>query len=104
MVLVVHGLTLGVPKVVMLRMLFNALIDALIGTVPVAGNIGDIFWRANTANLALLERHATPGTAPAAGDYLFVFGLAALFGMAVMLPLVLGVWLATAAWHWLFAP
>ena len=28
----------------------------LIGAIPVIGTVGDIFWRANVANLALLER------------------------------------------------
>ena len=59
-VLLVQGLRQHVPRVVMVRMVVNALIDALIGAVPVAGNIGDIFWRANNLNLALLERHAQP--------------------------------------------
>ena len=31
-------------KVILLRMLFNALADAIIGTVPVLGTVGDIFY------------------------------------------------------------
>lgn len=100
LLLLVHGLSRRVPRVVLVRMVANALLDAAIGAVPVAGNIGDIFFRANTMNLALLERHARPGVPPSRGDYLFVFALAAAFGLLVIIPLVLALWLAIALWSW----
>lgn len=102
-VLIVQGLRQRVPRVVLLRMMFNALLDALIGAVPVLGNVGDVFWRANASNLALLERHARPGAiAPSPGDYAFV--TAVLFGCAMLLviPVALGLWLAIGLWRWLF--
>lgn len=101
-VLIVQGLRQRVPRVVLLRMMFNALLDALIGAVPVLGNVGDVFWRANASNLALLERHARRGeTAPSTGDYVFVTAM--LFGCAMLLvvPIALGLWLALGLWHWL---
>lgn len=101
-VLIVQGLRQRVPRVVLLRMMINALIDALIGAVPVVGNVGDVFWRANTSNLATLERYArAEATAPSAGDYVFVTAM--LFGCAMLLviPIALGLWLAIGLWHWL---
>jgi hypothetical protein len=91
--LIVQGLHQRVPKVILLRMLWNALVDALIGVVPIAGPVGDIFWRANIRNLALLERHARPGLKPARSDYVFVFAIVAVFGMAVVVPVVLAIWM-----------
>jgi Domain of unknown function (DUF4112) len=88
-----------VPRVVIVRMVLNALIDAAIGVVPIAGNIGDVFWRANLMNLALLERHARPGRPPAPGDYAFVWAVAALFGLAVAVPVLLALWLAVELWR-----
>jgi Domain of unknown function (DUF4112) len=99
-VLIVQGLQQRVPKVVMVRMVINALLDALIGAVPVLGNVGDVFWRANTLNLALLERHARPGRPPSRADYAFVFGLAAVFGVLVLAPFVMAIWLAGVFWRW----
>nr|WP_289852561.1 DUF4112 domain-containing protein [Mesorhizobium liriopis] len=48
---------LGVPKSVLLRMLANVGVDLAIGLVPVAGWIGDVFFRANLRNMALLREH-----------------------------------------------
>jgi hypothetical protein len=100
--LIAQGVRQRVPRVVLVRMAVNALVDALIGAVPIAGNVGDIFWRANTMNLALLERHARPGLAPSRGDYLFVFAIAAVFGLALAIPFVLAIVLAAIVFRWVF--
>ena len=96
--LLVQGLRQRVPKVVLFRMVVNALLDALIGAIPVVGNVGDIFWRANTVNLALLERHAQPGRAPTPGDYAFVWAMAAILGLLVAIPVIIGIVLL--GWLW----
>lgn len=101
LVLLVHGVYQGVPRVVLVRMIGNALLDACIGAIPIAGNVGDIFFRANLKNLALLERHAHPGVPPTRGDYAFVFTLAGIFGLLMLVPLLLALWLALRLWYWL---
>ena len=101
--LLVQGLQQRVPKVVIARMLANAFIDALIGAIPVAGNIGDIFWRANARNLDLLARHARPGAAPSKSDYVAASLLAAAFGIVVFIPVTIAIWLAASLWWWLMA-
>ncbi|HEX5069632.1 MAG TPA: DUF4112 domain-containing protein [Vicinamibacterales bacterium] len=101
MALLAQAISLRVPRVILVRMVINALLDAVMGAVPIAGNIGDIFWRANTANLALLERHARPGVPPRPGDYAFVWTMAALLGVLLLVPIVLGIWLSVVIWRWL---
>jgi len=93
LLVIVQGLRQRVPKVILLRMLFNALIDALIGAVPLVGAVGDVFWRANLRNLDLLERHAQPGRPPTRADYVFVFSVAALFGIVIAVPVGVGIFL-----------
>jgi hypothetical protein len=93
LLVIVQGLRQRVPKVILLRMLFNALIDALIGAVPLVGAVGDVFWRANLRNLDLLERHAQPGRPPTRADYVFVFSIAALFGIVIAIPVGVGIFL-----------
>jgi hypothetical protein len=47
----------GLPKPALLRMVANIAIDAIISTVPMLGDVGDIFWRANRRNLAIFDDH-----------------------------------------------
>jgi hypothetical protein len=49
------GRSLGVPKGIQLLMLRNAAIDFFIGMIPFAGDIFDIFFKANKRNIRLLE-------------------------------------------------
>jgi len=99
--LLLQGLQQRVPRVILVRMVANALLDACIGAVPVAGNVADIFWRANVRNMALLEKHARPGETPTREDYLFVWGLAIAFGILVALPVFMALWLAMLTFGWL---
>ena len=88
----------GVPRVIMLRMLTNALLDAVIGAVPLVGAVGDLFYRANLRNLELLERHAHPGVSPTPADRTFVLVAAAVFGLILLLPVLVAVWLTFLFW------
>ena len=70
----------------------NAGIDALVGVVPIAGDLVDVGWKANLRNLELLERHIVPGTPPTRGDVGFVLagvGLIVLVGVLALLPIVI---------------
>ena len=48
---------LGVPTGTLLRMIGNVGLDALVSAVPVVGWVGDVFYRANLKNVALLREH-----------------------------------------------
>lgn len=98
--LLAQGLYQGVPRVILVRMVANALIDALIGAVPVVGTVADVFWRANRDNLALLELHARPVAALSRADYTFVAIVAALAGLLMLIPIALAIWLTTLLWQW----
>jgi hypothetical protein len=50
---------LGIPKAVIGRMLLNIGTDAALGSVPLAGDVFDAAWRANSKNVALLEKAVT---------------------------------------------
>jgi uncharacterized protein DUF4112 len=79
---------LRLPRIVQLRMLFNVVIDTVIGIVPVAGDLFDFAWKANDMNMALLERHAYEERPAAAGDWAFVVGLTLLLLAVAILPFV----------------
>ena len=48
---------LGVPRLLLARMLGNVIIEGAMGAVPIAGDAFDVFFRANRRNIALLRRH-----------------------------------------------
>jgi hypothetical protein len=47
----------NLPKTILIRMVFNIAIDALVGSVPILGDLFDVTWKANTKNVNLLESH-----------------------------------------------
>lgn len=102
--LVVEGARLGIPRIIQIRMVVNALVDAVIGAIPLAGIVGDVFFRANTKNMALLERYAAPG-APAATrrDYAFVWVALTMLVAGIVAIVWLAIWLAVKAWGMLQA-
>ena len=52
---------LGASGRVLMRMGGNVLVEALIGTIPLLGDLFDFAWQANTRNLALIEREYGEG-------------------------------------------
>lgn len=91
--LLLHAVRMKLPRVVQLRMVLNAVIDLVIGVVPVVGDLFDFGWKANVKNLALLERYAHPGSRATAGDWLFVLIVVGLLVAAAVIPLVTAAWL-----------
>ena len=91
--LLVHASRLRVPRVVQLRMLVNVAIDTIVGAIPLAGDVADVFWKSNSRNFALLERHAGREQRPAVGDYLFVISAATLVIAMAFVPLFVMYWL-----------
>jgi len=90
-----HGLRLGVPKVVLARMVLNVLIDSGVGAIPVVGDFFDFGWKANAWNLALLERHAIAGRKPTSFDYVFVILCSVVLVAAAAIPILVLIWLGS---------
>jgi hypothetical protein len=93
---IVQAYRLGVPRVILLRMLLNIGIDVVLGVMPGVGDVADVFWKATSRNLALLERHAGGATEPTRGDRVFVGLVLAAIAALAALPIVLLAWLAAA--------
>lgn len=50
-----RALLLGVPARTLLRMCTNLLIDFVIGSIPIVGDLIDVTWKANERNVDLVE-------------------------------------------------
>lgn len=96
--LVVIALKRKLPAVIVARMLLNLALDALVGAIPVAGDLFDALFRANKMNVALLKTRVPEGRARAS-DWL-VIAVAALAALAaVALPVALLVWIVARLLH-----
>lgn len=47
----------GLPSSILMQMMINIAIDFIIGLVPILGDIADGYWKANTKNVRVLEKH-----------------------------------------------
>jgi hypothetical protein len=86
---VLRGAQLGVPRVVLARMLANVAVDFVIGAIPIIGDAFDLWFKANIRNVALIRRYTTEPAASTAGTWAFFGGILA----AVVIIAVGVVWL-----------
>jgi hypothetical protein len=91
-VIIVHAYRLRLPRIVQLRMLINIAIDAVIGIVPLVGDVADVFWKSNARNLALLEHYAVANRPARPGDWLFVAAVMSTVVLVALLPILAAVW------------
>jgi hypothetical protein len=88
----------GVPRVVLARMALNVAIDAIVGSIPIVGDLFDFAFKANRKNLRLLERAEQGPRTRRPSDYAVV-ALAGLFIVsALALPFVLTAYLIAQLW------
>jgi hypothetical protein len=48
---------LGVPGLLLTRMIGNVVVEGIAGAVPIAGDLFDVGWRANRRNVRLLREY-----------------------------------------------
>jgi Domain of unknown function (DUF4112) len=82
----------GVPYIAMVRMTVNIAIGVLVGTIPIAGDIFDIFWKANRRNYRLLQRHLREPRQHSWRDWVFLLVLCALLLLILASPILLLAW------------
>ncbi len=91
--IVVRAMQHGVHKSAILRMLFNLGIDTAVGSVPVAGDLFDFAYKANTKNIQIY-REALSGQRKPLRDWLFVALVIAFLAAMIVLPILGLIYLA----------
>jgi hypothetical protein len=90
----------GAPRALLLRMLGNATVDIVFGSIPFVGDIFDLGFHSNRRNLSMLEdflrqRARAEPVSRVSVVFVFVFGLLALvmlLGLALAVGLVVILW------------
>jgi hypothetical protein len=60
------------PKIALVRMALNIFINAIVGMVPIVGDIFVLWYKPNMRNYRILQRYAGQTTAVTGGDWWFV--------------------------------
>ena len=63
---------MGLPREALVKMVMNLLIDTAVGTVPVLGDIFDVFSKANVRNMQIVESHIKAPQRKTKADKLFI--------------------------------
>ena len=81
----VQAVRLGVPKVLLMRMALNILVNEVIGVVPVAGDAFSFWFKSNARNYEIIKTHRLGPSVARRSDWLFVIGvLVVLVGVVVV--------------------
>ncbi len=96
------GARAEVPQSVLLRMGFNVLLDILIGSIPLLGDIFDIGWKANTKNAELLEKYQKDAASTEKQSKVMLWIVAAILLIAIIALLILIGWVVVEIFEALF--
>jgi Domain of unknown function (DUF4112) len=95
--IVVEAARIGVPRASLGRMVVNIIVDGLIGSFPMLGDLFDFAWKANTLNIQLLEEHLKSPHQTQKADKGFmlalVVGLMLVAIVLVIVPMIVIRWL-----------
>jgi hypothetical protein len=96
-ILVFSMMRRGIGVGMLLTMLWNIVVDAVVGSIPLVGDLFDLHYKANRRNVALLKQYYVENPNPPAAKRSF-FIIAILF-LAILVGFLFIVF-KTMAWVW----
>jgi hypothetical protein len=78
----------GLPKILLVRMAGNILINELIGVIPGIGDAFSFWFKSNKRNYELLQRYRLAPSHPRKGDWIFLIAVLALVFLVICAGLV----------------
>ena len=88
------------PKIALVRMALNIFINAVVGMIPVLGDIFVLWYKPNIRNYNILQRYAGQASRVTGGDWLFVLILiGSTFFLIVVVTVVL-VYATVSQFRW----
>ncbi|HEY4651684.1 MAG TPA: DUF4112 domain-containing protein [Pontibacter sp.] len=87
----------GASGKVVTLMLLNIALDALIGSIPILGNVFDFFFKANQRNIRLLNSHYAEGKHQGSGK-----GIVAAVLIGIVLLFILLLWVLWELAEWVY--
>lgn len=96
--LLLYMLRFGVSRKVIILMLLNIVLDTIIGSIPIIGQLFDFYYKANTRNINLLRKHYHEQKYQGSGTWILVS--VALVLVALIFLMLWGLWKLI---DWLYA-
>jgi hypothetical protein len=96
----------GVSRLTLARMGGNILVDWLIGSIPLAGDAFDVYWKSNQRNVELLLQHEADPTVrrrQRIGDWLLLIALMAVLVTVLAGSLTISYVVVSSLTRWLLA-
>lgn len=81
---VIRAAGMNVPKIILAKMGLNILIDQIIGTIPLIGDIFDFAWKSNEMNYQLILTYSQDHNKVLRGAWLNIV-IAALIGLSLFI-------------------
>lgn len=97
--ILVEAARLGAPVTMLVKMGFNVVLESIVGTIPLLGDLFDAGWKANERNVRLLEAYLDDPEDKAREGRLLTYSLAAVLVLLVLAVTLLGVYLVYALWQ-----
>lgn len=95
----VQAARLGVDRATLLRMAGNVALEALVGVVPLAGDLFDAAFKANLRNVRLLRGHLDAPEPVRRSSRRWAGGIIAGLVLLLLGVAALAVWLAAELWQ-----
>ena len=96
--LLLYMLRFGVSRKVIILMVLNIVLDTIIGSIPIIGQVFDFYYKANTRNINLLRKHYHEQKYQGSGTWILVS--VALVLVALIFLMLWGLWKLI---DWLYA-
>jgi len=87
-VILLQGLQAGVPRIVLVRMALNILLNSILGAVPGIGDLFSAWFKSNRRNYDLLQKHEGTARTSTRADWAIVIamiGSVTVAGIAISL-------------------
>jgi hypothetical protein len=83
-IVVLRAMQVGLPRVVIARMVANVALDLAIGAIPVIGDAFDLWYKANWRNARLFARYAERPEQSTRGQWVFFAVIVGALALAVV--------------------
>lgn len=93
LLIVLRAMQAGVPRVAIARMMSNIVIDSVLGSIPVGGDLFDMAYKSNMKNLRIYEESLARGHRGNRRHWIFFLAVVIVVAVVVSAPAALAYYL-----------